>query len=156
MSVDPHKNVSGACWIYKEVFEGRFLEETNQFYSKESSLLIEQGDISRYIRKVNARILEEQVRLNNYFHSSTKDSLSNVLTNSMIRDNLSQIQQQFIPLVEAANKHELSLLYTLAARAVNGLDVLKAAFETFITNYGRNMFLIDNTEQTALTFVSLF
>lgn len=61
--------------IYKSAFEEPFLLQTEVYYTQESSVFIISNSIADYMKKVEARLLEENRRVEQYLHRDTQPEL---------------------------------------------------------------------------------
>jgi len=57
--------------VYKDFFEGPFLEHTRDYYARESGVFISINGVSSYMRKAKGRLEEEAARAKKYLDPSS-------------------------------------------------------------------------------------
>jgi cullin 3 len=63
--------------IYEQEFETALISQTRDYYRNESNNFITQNSCNAYLAKANARLNEEQDRVNSYLHHSSQDKILN-------------------------------------------------------------------------------
>ena len=77
--------------IYREYFEREFLQQTEYFYTQESSEYIMQNSVADYMKKVEIRLVEENRRIERYLHASTSKDLINRCEVVLIEKHMDQM-----------------------------------------------------------------
>lgn len=60
---------------YERDFQRGFLEETREFYKKESEEFLQKNTVPEYVRKATSRLKEEEQRVRNYLSATTEAPL---------------------------------------------------------------------------------
>ncbi|KAG6831984.1 hypothetical protein H0H87_003128 [Tephrocybe sp. NHM501043] len=122
--------------IYKDHFEGPFLEATEEYYKKESDSFLAANSVSDYLKKVEDRLREEEDRVERYLHNKTRKELINKCDDVLIRQHSELMWESFQGLLDFDKDEDLQRMYALLARIPEGLEPLRKKFELHVKTAG--------------------
>lgn len=85
---------------YREAFENDFLQHTENYYTAEAGVFIEENSISDYMKKVETRLGEELGRVRHYLHISTETDLIKACDKTLIEKHMERIWREFQSMLE--------------------------------------------------------
>jgi cullin-4 len=124
--------------IYRNAFEIRFLQATEQLYASEGQRLMQELEVPVYLVHVDKRVNEEWERLLHYLDHSTRKPLIQTVEKQLISEHLPNILMKGLDQLLDANRiSDLSLMYNLLTRVKEGLVELCSHFNQYIKKKGK-------------------
>jgi len=120
---------------YRDHFERYFLQRSREYYVNESTNVLKSGNPLEYMHFVDAKIKEEQRRLDAYLDPSTKGPLMAMLDNVLLSGHAESLQSLFDSSLTRYSLEEVTCLYRLLKR-INAVQPLYKVFETHVEKYG--------------------
>ncbi|KAG1460061.1 hypothetical protein G6F56_006033 [Rhizopus delemar] len=122
--------------VYRNYFEKPFLDATEIYYKTESESFISQNSIPDYMKKAEIRLSEEESRVQMYLHPSTHKTLVPICETVLVKNQEESIWDGFQGLLDLDKQDDLHRMYTLLARIQDGLNPLRASFESHVKKAG--------------------
>ena len=126
--------------VYSTLFEKAFLSDTQLFYSSEADELLLHGTAVEYLIKVERRLYEEDERLHHYLNLTTQTPLVDLLDHTFLSEHLTHVISHasggLATLLEQNQIPDLSRMYRLFGRVVEGHLVLKKAVKDWVVLSG--------------------
>eukprot|EP00040_Diaphanoeca_grandis_P022173 m.118672 g.118672 ORF g.118672 m.118672 type:complete len:741 (-) comp28685_c2_seq2:105-2327(-) len=129
--------------IYIETFETPFLEQTLEYYTRETSLIVQTLPCTEYLLKISSRFEEEQLRGTKLLHKDSELKLRKLCEQCMISDHRDIIESNCQKFVDARDITSLQLIYKLFKNI--GPQSICQILESHIIDYGtKNLALLGN------------
>jgi len=129
--------------LYKTDFEVYMLESTGEYYQKCASTWIQEDSTPDYLKKAEARLLEEEARVDKYLHVEGKSNLLKEADSKLLEQHedtlLAKEESGMFALLRDDRMEDLSRMYRLFARLLNGLPPMAKMFKEFITETGLDL-----------------
>jgi len=121
-----------ALSLYDSLFEMKFLEITQQYYSHEGAAKVQEYKVSEYLKHVDSRLSDESSRIKQYLDISTTRPLIHLLEKFLIVSHVHIILEKgFNELVTHNNITDLSRMFILFSR-VNAISNIKESWYQYI------------------------
>ncbi|CZR36715.1 putative SCF complex member Cullin 1 [Fusarium proliferatum ET1] len=130
---DPSKSTLD---VYRYHFERPFLTATKEFYMAESKQFVAENSVVEYMKKAEARLSEEEERVRMYLHQDIAIPLKKTCNQALIADHSSLLREEFQVLLDNDREEDMARMYNLLSRIPEGLEPLRARFETHVRKAG--------------------
>lgn len=121
--------------IYKEKFEGPFLQESRWYFSQEGNEMISSQALvssSAYLLHVENRLNQANEMISTYLHDSTRLSLISLLEETLLTPHLPAVISRGAPqMFDQHREDDLKRLYRMCKR-IQGMKWLKEAWVMYI------------------------
>lgn len=122
--------------VYVDEFEKVFLEQTRDFYRRETNHMVQTLSCTEYLEKAHQRLDEEALRAKKLLHRSSDEKLRELCEKCVIIDHRDMIERHCKGFIEERNVPSLKLTYSLLQRIRMGHEEIRAILEDHITAQG--------------------
>lgn len=126
--------------LYLTLFEPRFLQNSQDFYSRECQELLHVADACRWLRHTQKRLEEEKDRCGTTIEPETGTKVTSVIDQQLIMKNLDEFLNMegsgLRWMVDNEKSEELSILYNLVVRVDKNMTSLQAILQKRVIELG--------------------
>ncbi|KAL8440423.1 hypothetical protein Efla_000311 [Eimeria flavescens] len=146
--------------VYTEEFEVPFLESTRRFYEEETARLIETHSATDFLKKAQARMSEESVRVVSHMNEETGPPLTKLLYGVWIAAHYRAVASNATSggpfLIRNDCLEDLHRMYCLFSRVPGAVDELKEVMKRSLEDYGQAILSDPEKTKDPVTFVTSF
>ena len=121
---------SNPLQLYTEEFEIRFLQDTREYYSRESGIKIKELDISDFMSTAMFRLEQEKIRMDRYCPQSCVKALQ-VFHELYIANHREIIEDNFNDMIHEENIADCRMAHKLLLKLPNGTRNIVIVFEKY-------------------------
>ncbi|KAG0231395.1 hypothetical protein BGW42_006523 [Actinomortierella wolfii] len=136
LGVDETDPTKSTLDVYRVHFEQPFVSATEVYYKMESERFLSENSVTEYMKKAEARLAEEENRVQMYLHPSTHRPLIQTCENVLVRGHAEIIWDEFQNLLNQDKQEDLYRMFSLLLRIPDGLEPLRTRFETHVRKAG--------------------
>ncbi|XP_018014430.2 cullin-4A [Hyalella azteca] len=127
--------------LYTSVFQTKFLQSSEELYSREGCRLLQELTVPDYLRHVTKRLEEENNRLLHYLdNNATRPQLVHLLVKQLLGEHKTTIIQKGLDdMLNEHRKDDFRLLYNLMGRVKGGHQLLCSSFNAHIKAHGKTI-----------------
>jgi cullin 1 len=123
--------------VYIWHFENAFIDATARYYKQESgSFFAKNNSVSEYLKKAEARLCEEEDRVERYLNTHTHTPLISICEHILIGEHSELMWDNFANLLDNDKDDDLHRIYALLSRIPEGLEPLREKFQEHVKNAG--------------------
>lgn len=149
--------VQNKCF-YRELFEDQFLDQSRKFYRDESMQYISTSTCSDYLKKAEARMQEEKVRVEHYLHAPTMEKIQEVCVNEWILTHyktlISMENSGCTWMFHNDRTEDLERMFLLFSRAPEALKQVRKVMMDCICQAGRDILNHPVKAKDPVSFIS--
>ncbi|KAG9007026.1 hypothetical protein FRB93_008293 [Tulasnella sp. JGI-2019a] len=119
--------------LYKKHVEESFITATKQFYAAELAEFKATGDVHGYFKKLDARMRDEEDRIELYLAPCTRQSL---LLEFIYTEHVSKVWDSLASLLDFDSGEDLGRMFSLLKRKPDGFDPMRKMFEEHVKKSG--------------------
>ncbi|KAG0037208.1 hypothetical protein BGZ82_002969 [Podila clonocystis] len=136
LGLDENDSKKTTLEIYRDFFEKPFVSATEVYYKMESEKFLSENSVTEYMKKAEARLAEEESRVQMYLHASTHKPLIQTCETVLVKGHTEIIWEEFQNLLNQDKQDDLFRMFSLLLRIPEGLDPLRARFEAHVRKAG--------------------
>lgn len=114
----------GNLKLYENLFEGKMLEASGEYFKSQASKLLQSCSVSQYMQEVLRILDEENIRAHKFMHISSIQKLKKECEDRMITDHKGFLYSECKDMVSNDKRDDLKNLYTLLKPITDGLKEL--------------------------------
>lgn len=136
LGLDENDSTKSTLEVYRFYFEKPFIAATRTYYDNESRQFVAENSVVEYMKKAEARLEEEKARVGLYLHPDITKSLTETCLDALVTAHSGLLRDEFQVLLDNERQDDLARMYRLLSRIKDGLDPLRAKFETHVRKAG--------------------
>ncbi|EME47496.1 hypothetical protein DOTSEDRAFT_69438 [Dothistroma septosporum NZE10] len=136
LGIDEADSTKTTLDVYRQYFEKPYLDATATYYDKESQSFLAENSVVDYMKKAEKRLDEERERVPLYLLPEIMVPLMKTCESSLIAKHAPVLRDEFQILLDNDREDDMARMYKLLARIPEGLDPLRAKFETHVRAAG--------------------
>ncbi|WFD43253.1 ubiquitin ligase (cullin) of SCF [Malassezia psittaci] len=122
--------------VYRIEFQQAFLDATADYYLAESTSFVANHSAIDYMKKAEARLMEEEDRVDLYLQPTSRSALEEVCREQLVAKHSEMLWAQFKSLLDNELITDLGRLYGLLVQIPNGLNPLRDQFQAHVRDEG--------------------
>jgi len=145
----------GNTTVYNTEFEEAFLPATSDYFVRQSSGWISEDSFPEYMRKAEAALEAEKLRVTNYLNRSTQPKLNHVVIQALLSQPQTQLldkETSVVYLLDNDKREDLARMHRMFSLVDNGLNPIAQAFRAYVTDRGNK--IVDERVEQAKTMAS--
>ncbi|KAI5307034.1 hypothetical protein KEM56_005427 [Ascosphaera pollenicola] len=150
LGLDKNDHSKTTLEIYQTYFSAPFVAATRTYYENEARQFVAENSVVEYMKKAEARLDEEQARINLYLHPDITKALMQACEDVLVAQQSAILRDEFQSLLDAEREDDLARMYRLLSRISGGLEPLRSKFETHVRKAGLAAVAKINTGSTAI------
>ncbi|KAJ9423521.1 Cullin-1 [Fusarium oxysporum] len=107
-----------------------------RYHFEQSKQFVAENSVVEYMKKAEARLSEEEERVRMYLHQDIAIPLKKTCNQALIADHSSLLREEFQVLLDNDREEDMARMYNLLSRIPDGLEPLRARFETHVRKAG--------------------
>lgn len=136
LGLDENDSTKSTLEVYRFYFEKPFIAATRIYYENESRQFVAENSVVEYMKKAEARLDEEKARVGLYLHPDITKHLTDTCLEVLVTAHSDLLRDEFQVLMDNERQDDLARMYRLLSRIKDGLDPLRAKFETHVRKAG--------------------
>ncbi len=131
--------------LYRDQFEVPYVNETRDYYRAESLAFVDANGVSEYMKKAEARIVEEEARSKRFLDKSSLEQMRKVVDNVLIEAHRELLQLECGNYLERAtlavsgkevpDVSDLRRMYSLLSRVPDGVEPMLVVLKKYVVSY---------------------
>lgn len=143
--------------IYIPYFETRFINDSREYFNKESIQFFEKSTVTDYLKKVTQRLKQEKDRASKSFDPDTKPKIVTIIKNTMIENYKNRIIDKegsgCIVMLQDWRVNDLRLVYDVLSLVPGALKPCVELVRTFCSNEGLNIVKDKDMEEKPIEMI---